>query len=256
MEKTLDAPGTKVLPGMDLCLLPAEIDNILILSRQWQWFILQCRIPTQGGRGMRILFQGDSITDAGRGAYDDPYATGRGYPRLLEAQLAYENEDCEVLNCGISGSRVVDLLARWKKDCLNLKPDVLTILVGINDVWHELGNGNGVGRELFEEIYRILLRETRAALPKTRIILMGAYVTHGTATDGEWEYFREEVKVRRETARRLAREYEAGFVDLQEEFDQAQEKKPAACWTADGIHPTAAGHQLIARAWKKCFETV
>lgn len=202
---------------------------------------------------MRILFQGDSITDAGRGTYDDPHATGKGYPRLLEAELAYENADYEVLNCGISGNRVVDLLARWKKDCLNLEPDVLTILIGVNDVWHELGSRNGVGRELYEEVYRIILRETGAALPGTRIILMGAYLTHGTATDGDWEYFREEVEARREIVRRLAQEYGVDFVDLQKEFDQAQQKAPAAHWTADGVHPTAAGHQLIANAWKKCF---
>ena len=91
---------------------------------------------------MRFLFQGDSITDAGRGDYESPRATGNGYPRLLEADLTFCLKESEVLNCGISGNRVVDLLARWKKDCLNLKPDVLTILIGVNDVWHELGDRN------------------------------------------------------------------------------------------------------------------
>ena len=117
---------------------------------------------------MRYLFQGDSITDAGRANYEDPHSMGSGYPRLLEADLTF-GQNCEVMNCGISGSRVVDLLARWKKDCLNLKPDVLTIFIGVNDVWHELGGRcNGVSPELFEDVYRILLREAQKALPGIR----------------------------------------------------------------------------------------
>lgn len=203
---------------------------------------------------MRLLFQGDSITDAGRACYDNPHATGTGYPHLIEAQFTYDHTDVEVLNCGISGNRVVDLLARWKKDCLNLKPDVLTILIGVNDVWHELNYQNGVGCELYEEIYRILLRETRSALPDTRIILMGAYVTHGAATDSDWEYFYEEVEARREIVRRLAQEYGLEYIDLQKAFDDALQKAPAGHWTADGVHPTPAGHQLIAQTWKKCFD--
>lgn len=198
---------------------------------------------------MRYLFQGDSITDWGRGNYEDPHATGCGYPRILEAELTAENGDCEVLNCGISGNRVVDLLARWKKDCLNLKPDVITILIGVNDVWHELGECNGVDTPLFEEVYRILLRETKAALPDARIVLMGAYVMHGPATDPEWETFNGEVGARREATRRLAEEFGTVYVDLQQVFDEAQKKFPASRWSGDGVHPTAAGHEIIARAW-------
>lgn len=199
---------------------------------------------------MRYLFQGDSITDCGREDYENPYATGCGYPRLLEAELTAREGDCEVMNCGISGSRVVDLLARWKKDCLNLKPDVLTILIGVNDVWHELGNRNGVDAPLFEEVYRMVLRQTKHSLPGTRIILMGAYVIHGTATDPEWETFSGEVKARREITCRLAEEFGLEYVDLQQVFDEAQKKEPAEHWAADGVHPTAAGHWLIAQAWK------
>jgi len=200
---------------------------------------------------MRYLFQGDSITDAGRGDYGDPFAMGEGYPKLLEAELTDGLEKCEVMNCGISGNRVVDLLARWKPDCLHLKPDVLTILIGVNDVWHELNWGNGVDAPVFEEVYRILLRETLKNLPGVRVILMGAYVTHGEATDPKWEVFDSQVKIRRDITRRLAEEFGVEFVDLQEAFDKAQEQFSADQLTADGVHPTQMGHRLIADTWKK-----
>lgn len=200
---------------------------------------------------MRYLFQGDSITDAGRGDYENPRATGSGYPRLLEADLSFNRKESEVLNCGISGNRVVDLLARWKKDCLNLKPDVLTILIGVNDVWHELGDQNGVRADLFEQVYRLLLKETVTALPDMKIILMGAYVIHGPATDESWEVFSNEVKARRDITAKLAEEFGLGFVDLQKAFDEAVAGATEGHFSEDGVHPTAAGHELIAETWKK-----
>lgn len=200
---------------------------------------------------MIYLFQGDSITDCNRGDHEDPCATGRGYVRLLEAELMAQDDACKVLNCGISGNGVLDLLARWKRDCINLKPDVLTILIGVNDVWHELSRQTGVDAKLFGEVYRILLRETVTALPKVRILLMGAFLLHGPATDPEWDIFCEEVKKRRDITGKLAEEFHLEYVDLQEAFDRAQEKFSAGQWTADGVHPTAAGHRVIADAWKK-----
>ena len=88
-----------------------------------------------------------------------------------------------MLNCGISGNCVTNLLARWKKDCINLHPDVISILIGVNDVWHELSQQEGVDAESFEEAYRVLLRYTKRMLLETKLILLGAYLTHGTATE-------------------------------------------------------------------------
>lgn len=203
---------------------------------------------------MRFVFQGDSITDALRTRQEDPKELGTGYVRMLASELTFWHSDYEVLNTGIGGSRVVDLLPRWKRDCLELRPDVLTILIGINDVWHELHNQNGVAGPLFEEVYDILLREVKRELPDTRIILMGAYVMHGTATNEHWDYFHTETAIRRESARRLAEKYSADFVDLQEAFDRVQQIFPSAHWTGDGVHLTPAGHWLIAREWKKVYE--
>lgn len=209
------------------------------------------QVGAEKRKRMRYLFQGDSITDAGRGNYENPGDMGCGYPRLLEAELTFEDRAAEVLNCGISGNRVVDLLARWKKDCLNLKPDVVTILIGVNDVWHEFGGHNGVRAELFGKVYRLLLEETFRALPQVKVILMGAYVIHGPATDGDWDVFDSEVKARRDITRKLAEEFGLGYVDLQEAFDRACGDAPAAHWSGDGVHPTAAGHMLIARTWRE-----
>ncbi|MCM1135396.1 MAG: SGNH/GDSL hydrolase family protein [Clostridium sp.] len=202
---------------------------------------------------MRFLFQGDSITDSGRGNHDDPHETGNGYVRLLEGDLTFKHQDYEVLNGGIGGDRIVDLLARWKKDCLNLKPDVLTILIGVNDVWHELGDGNGVRTELFEQVYRILIGEVQRVLPETKMVLMGAYVIPGPATTPDWEVFSGEVKARREVTAKLAEEFGLPFIDLQEAFYKGLEIAPAGHWCIDGVHPTAAGHRLIANAWKEAL---
>lgn len=108
---------------------------------------------------------------------------GSGYPCLIQADLCLKRTDIEVLNCGISGNRVTNLLARWKKDCINLRPDVISILIGVNDVWHEQSHQEGVDAELFEETYRVLLRYTKRMLPEKKLILLGAYLTHGTAAE-------------------------------------------------------------------------
>ncbi len=202
-----------------------------------------------------ILFQGDSITDAGRN--NDPVYLGNGYPALIGAELDYiYPQALNILNRGISGNRVVDLYARWKIDCLNLKPDILTILIGVNDVWHELGTQNGVDAEKYEKIYRMMLDETKAALPDLKIILMEPYAVKGTATEENWAYFRSEVDKRREAVRRIAADYGCTLIPLQEIFDEAEKKAPAAWWAADGVHPTRAGHEMIAKTWLGYFQQI
>ena len=203
----------------------------------------------------KFLFQGDSITDAGRGT--EPTGGGYGYVTLIKSHLMYNPENV-VYNCGVSGNRIVDMYARWKKDCINLEPDVLTIMIGVNDVWHELDFNNGVDAEKFEMFYRLLLDETKKLLPDTRIILMGSYLMHGTATDAEpcgYDQFAADVKVRRDITEKLAKEYGLEYIDLQKKFDDAIENiAPASHWTPDGVHPSAAGYELIKRAWLENYE--
>lgn len=205
----------------------------------------------------KILFQGDSITDAGRGDYTNPQAYGMGYANLLASYLTYSEPENIVYNCGISGNRVVDLFARWKKDCINLEPDILTILIGVNDVWHEIDFKNGVEPEKFERVYRMLIEETLQKLPGIKIVLMGAYLLHGTVAQGEaWNKFYADVKARRDIAEKLAKEFNLEFIDLQKVFDEALAKNPSLNLSWDGVHPSPAGHELIKRTWLETYEKI
>lgn len=205
----------------------------------------------------KIVFLGDSITDAGRNTSNgSTISIGQGYALIVTAGLSTRRPgEFEFLNTAVSGSRVVDLYARVKKDAWNHEPDVISILVGVNDVWHELGEcPNGVEAERFENVYRMLLEDTRKRLPAARLMLLEPFVLRAAATEACWERFRAETRLRAGAVRRLAEEFGACFVPLQARFDDACRKQAAAFWLADGVHPTPAGHQLIADAWMCAFE--
>lgn len=204
-----------------------------------------------------ILFQGDSITDAGR-IREQKFDLGKGYPKLAAAKLGYEHPDTyNFINKGISGNRIVDLYARMKMDIINLKPDYMSILIGVNDFWHELGdNPNGVATDKFEKIYTMLIEEVLAVQPQMKIFIMGAYVLPGTSTDAYYDRFRPEVEARAAAAKRVAEKFGLPFVDLQAKFDAAYKIAEKGYWTQDGVHPTTFGHELIARAWLETFEAI
>ena len=206
-----------------------------------------------------ILFQGDSITDALR-SRDNDFFAGNGYPTMVAGCLGFEEPGkYSFLNRGISGNRVVDLYARIKKDLINLKPDVLSILIGVNDVWHEEEIQNGVDAVKFERIYNMLLDEVQEALPGIRLIILEPFVLPGSATENtpehpsRWEFFRDETPLRAAAAKRVAEKHGASFVPLQHLFDEACKLAPPEYWLRDGVHPTAMGHELIAREWVKAF---
>ena len=130
----------------------------------------------------RILFQGDSITDVSRNRENDVYAS-HGYATMVKGRLGFENPGrYEFFNRGVSGNRIVDLYARIKRDLISLKPDVLSILIGVNDVWHEYSHQNGVDAKKFERVYDLLLEEVKEALPNVRILILEPFVLPGTAT--------------------------------------------------------------------------
>ena len=164
---------------------------------------------------MKILFQGDSITDAGRARDNDDYL-GRGYPALVKSTLNFEEPNkYEFFNRGVSGNRVVDLYARLKADIINLNPDVMSILIGVNDVWHEYdfeNKPNGVDAEKFFKIYSMLIEEVKEALPNIKIMIMEPFTLEGTGNEAYYAEFKKEVLKRAEKARAIAEKYRLAYM--------------------------------------------
>ncbi|MBO4262866.1 MAG: SGNH/GDSL hydrolase family protein [Clostridia bacterium] len=205
---------------------------------------------------MKIVFFGDSITDMCRNR-DVPasnvFSLGFGYPFVVASKLSEKDPNAyEICNRGISGNRVVDLYARIKADVWNLNPDVLAILIGINDIWHELDLHNGVELDRYEKVYRMLIEDTLKVLPDLKIMLLEPFVLHGGATDERFAEF-EKVYDYAKVVKKLAKEYNLVFVPLQERFDEAAKKFGAEPYLSDGVHPNVAGATLIADEWCKAF---
>jgi lysophospholipase L1-like esterase len=202
-----------------------------------------------------ILFQGDSITDAGRNKEDQGYNTskilGTGYAFLAAANLLnkFASFDLKIYNRGISGNKVYQLAERWDKDCLDLKPDVLGILIGVNDFWHKLnGNYNGT-IEIYKKDFTALLDRTMKALPNVKLVIGEPFAVPGIkAVDGKWypEFYAYQT-----AAREIASSFGAVLIPYQKIFDEAKKQAPGVYWTSDGVHPTIAGAQLMAEAWVK-----
>jgi len=202
-----------------------------------------------------ILFQGDSITDAGRKRESkDPNnqnALGGGYAFLTAAELLdiFAVKNLKIFNRGISGNKVFQLAERWQADCLDLKPSVLSILIGVNDYWHK-HNGNYDGTvEIYERDFRALLKRTKEALPDVKFVVCEPFAVLGCkAVDGTW--FPEFDKYRA-AAKKLAIEYDAIFIPYHDIFARASKIVPPTYWTGDGVHPSVAGAKLMADAWMK-----
>ncbi len=200
---------------------------------------------------MRILFQGDSVTDAGR-SREDLADLGTGYPLYAAAQLRERHPDREwtFINRGVSGNRTGDLLARWQEDCLDLKPDLVSILIGINDTWRAFDADDPTMTERFKDNYRRVLEETRRRT-HAKILLLEPFVLHDTPDKDAW---RADLDPKIQAVRRLAREYADGYVPLDGLFAAACVEKGPLHWTADGVHPVQAGAKLIADAYVQAVE--
>ncbi len=182
--------------------------------------------------GDTVLFQGDSIT-----------AAANGYAPMIAAQL----DSVTCMNRAVSGDRVTDLHDRWQRDALDLRPDVISVLVGINDTWHAYVTGAGVPVDRYGEVYRDLLDRTRRDLPAVRLILCEPFYLRCGDVTASWA---PEVDARRAIVEQLAADYGARFVPFHKLFEGAvTAQTPPAYWAADGVHPTPAGHALMAQAW-------
>lgn len=195
-----------------------------------------------------IVFQGDSITDA---TYPRQYPTelGNGYVTMTAGRITFDYPgQYRCYNRGISGNRSVDMYARIKKDVLNLKPDILTVLIGVNDVWHEFGSQNGVSDQKFRMILKFFVQEVLEELPDCKIVILEPFVLRGTANDAVYDDFSGEVLLRAASCKHVAEEFGLPFVPLQEKMNALAAITENSYILHDGVHPTPAGHQLITNA--------
>ena len=201
---------------------------------------------------MKILFQGDSITDwFRRGDRDD--IMGSNYVTMIAGEMGRKfPEKYEFLYRGISGSRSVDILARMPKDIISLKPDVLSLLIVINDVWHRTFD-SGITPEQYEIVCNLLIKFVKEALPDIKIMILEPFVLKGSATAEKWSFFKNETKLIAKAAKKVAKDNKLIFVPLQKRFDEAQKLTKEGYWLIDGVHPTAAGHYIIKEAWQEAF---
>lgn len=204
-----------------------------------------------GGRmkieaGAVVLFQGDSITDAGRSRENDAML-GNGYAMMTAAQVGAlcPERHIRFLNRGISGHRAADLVARWKKDCIDLKPDWVSIMIGVNDTWRAFDRNDPTTTANFAASYRTLLEQTRDELG-ANLILIEPFVLSHPEDRKRW---REDLNPKIDAVRGLAQEFGAILVPMDGIFAAACCRREPAFWAADGVHPSPSGHALIARSW-------
>jgi lysophospholipase L1-like esterase len=203
-----------------------------------------------------ILFQGDSITDMGRGRdgnSDLARKMGFGYVMQTAGLLLfqYAEQNLTLHNKGNGGNKVFQLTERWDADCLELKPDVLSILIGVNDFWHTKSHNYEGTVKIYEDDYRALLKRTRNALPEVKFVIGEPFAVNGTsAVDDSWF---PDFDGYREAAKKIAEEFHAVFIPYQKVFDEAQKRAPGKYWTDDGVHPSLAGAQLMANAWMQAI---
>jgi len=205
-----------------------------------------------------ILFQGDSITDAGRDKVNQlansPGSFGSGYAYMAAANLlnTMASQQFSIYNRGISGNKVFQLADRWQKDCFDLKPQVISILVGVNDFWHTLDGKYDGTVEKYENDYRQLLTSTKKMLPEVKLVICEPFAVLGCSAVNEKWY--PAFDAYRASAKKLSDEFESVFIPYQAIFDEAQKHAPGKYWTGDGVHPSMAGASLMAEAWLKAVK--
>jgi lysophospholipase L1-like esterase len=228
----------------------ASVNNLLAADRQTKRKSGKSLIQS----GDTILFQGDSITDAGRKrdvlTANSDAGIGRGYAWLVAAQLLINRPDAnlKIFNRGNSGNKVYQLAERWEADCLDLKPDVLSILIGVNDFWHTLDGSYKATVEKYESDYQALVKRTKAALPNLKLVICEPFSLKAGKVNGKWFPGFDGYRA---AAKRVADESGAVFVPFQTMFDAASKIAPPALWAADGVHPTCDGAAIMASFWLK-----
>ena len=200
-----------------------------------------------------VLFQGDSITDAG---WDrkNPYSLGGGYAWMAASwfQAMYPERNVTFLNRGVSGHRAQDLEARWQKDCLDLKPTWVSIMIGINDTWRRFDSNDPTPLEAYERPLRNIVTQVKTKL-KAKLVLIEPFVLPVPEDRKQW---RVDLDPRIHVVRELAREFGAILVPMDGIFAEAATRREPAYWAGDGVHPSSPGHALIAQSWLKAVKAV
>ncbi len=211
---------------------------------------------------MKILFQGDSVTDCGRDRKTDApnQGLGCGYVNLIASRLLCDNPDWEIVNKGVGGNRIGDMYSRWIEDTLNVDFDILSVMNGINDVGFSLRLNMGASCEEYEFMYDHMLTQVKEIKPDCKIVILEPFIVKldlkslNSSNDSgdiftEWEIWERNMRERCRVSKKLAEKYEAVFIPLFDDFNKLAEKNGAKYWSLDGIHPTLAGHEYIARKW-------
>ena len=205
-----------------------------------------------------VLFQGDSITEWGRDKNknlpNDFGSLGSGYVLLTATEVLrdYAGKNLQIYNKGISGNKVFQLADRWDTDTIAIKPNVLSIMVGVNDYWHTVTSGYKGTIETYRTDYKKLLERTQHALPSVKLIIGESFAMKNVkAVDDSWYPAFDNY---RQVARDMADEFGAAFIPYQSVMDEALKLAPATYWSIDGVHPTPAGASLMAQAWLKAVK--
>ncbi|MDR2138388.1 MAG: SGNH/GDSL hydrolase family protein [Tannerella sp.] len=236
------------LAGMGMMMLP-ELARAVV-NRQNGMNAPKISLKSEGV----ILFQGDSITDCGRNRENNVCNTfeqlGGGYALFTATQLlkTHADKQLKIYNRGISGNKVFQLRDRWEAEALAFMPDVLSILIGVNDFWHSLTGGYKGTPEIYEKDLRALLKYTKDKLPNVQLVLCEPFALRGGSAIDESKWFPVFDEFRT-SLKKLADEFKTVFVPFQSGFDAAMQLAPARYWSADGVHPDLPGRQLMADMW-------
>jgi lysophospholipase L1-like esterase len=195
-----------------------------------------------------VLFQGDSVTDCERDKLDSNNL-GSGYALLVASwfQALYPEINVKFLNRGVNGDRTCDLRARWQEDCIDLRPTFVSILIGINDCWRRYDSIDPTAPEVFEKNYRYILQEVKDNTD-ARILLCEPFVLPYPEDRKQW---RDDFDPKIRIVRNLAKEFNTLLLPMDGIFNSVFVLKGPTFWAADGVHPTMAGHALIAQEWLK-----
>ena len=194
--------------------------------------------------GMKILFQGDSVTDCERSREDDSYL-GYGYPKYIAEKLA--DAGVTFVNRAVSGERVSDVYTRRQKDIFDVRPDLFSFLIGVNDTWRRYDENKPRTAEEFEKIYRELLDDVKMHLPEAKIVIMCPFVLE---VPDKKHWIEEDLAAKQEVVRRIAKDYADVYIPLDEIFKREFDKHDDIYYlSADGVHPNEAGAMLIAESW-------